>query len=50
MSSHSAGRIVLICLGFLVYAVTLFISYMSSNSQVDIGKFAIKMLVKFSIV
>lgn len=39
MSSHNGGRIALICVGFLVYLVTLFISYLSSNRQIDIGLF-----------
>lgn len=39
MSSHTGWRIALICAGFLVYAITLFISYCSSNPSIDIGIF-----------
>ncbi|XP_053409249.1 uncharacterized protein LOC128559965 [Mercenaria mercenaria] len=39
MSSHSAGRMTVILVGFVVYAVTLAISYMSSNNAIDIGIF-----------
>lgn len=39
MSSHVGWRIALICIGFLVYAVTLFISYCSSNPSLNIGIF-----------
>lgn len=37
MDSHSAGGIAVICVGFLVYAVALVISYMSSNPSIDPG-------------
>ncbi|KAL4229510.1 hypothetical protein ACF0H5_012550 [Mactra antiquata] len=36
MTSHSAGRMILIFIGFICYAVTLFISYTSSSKDADV--------------